>query len=355
MKIRLFGWLGLPAILTTVSVVSAQEEVSRPDDHAPIGVMGDHYHEAGEFMFSYRYMSMNMQGNAAGSASLSPDSIVTGIPNRFFGMPMQPPTLRVVPTGMTMDMQMLGIMYAPNDRVTLMAMTNHVTREMEHITYMGGMGTTVLGGFRTRTSGIGDTSLSALIRLYEDDRRRLHLNAGISIPTGSTDETGTILTPMNTMPTPRLPYPMQLGSGSYDFLPGLSYTSFLSDRSSFGVQWSGTLRTSDNDEGYSLGDEHRLTAWYARLISDRLSWSARLAWFDRSNIDGIDPLIVAPVQTADPALQGATRTDFSLGLNFTVPKGHRLAIEYSVPVSQDLDGPQLETDDQVTFGYQYSF
>ncbi|MEL7333685.1 MAG: hypothetical protein AAFN12_15670 [Cyanobacteria bacterium J06560_2] len=29
---------------------------SRPDSHAPIGVMGDHTHEKGEFMLSYRYM-----------------------------------------------------------------------------------------------------------------------------------------------------------------------------------------------------------------------------------------------------------------------------------------------------------
>jgi hypothetical protein len=52
----------------------------RADDHAPIGVMADHYHEAGEFMFSYRYMSMSMQGNLDGSRSLSP---VHSIPRKL--------------------------------------------------------------------------------------------------------------------------------------------------------------------------------------------------------------------------------------------------------------------------------
>jgi len=98
-----------------------------------------------------------------------------------------------------------------------------------------------------------------------------------------------------------------------------------------------------------------LTAWYGRQFTEQLSWSARLEWFDRDNIDGIDPMIVAPVQTADPARHGATRTDFALGLNFTARGGHRIAVEYVTPLSQDLDGPQLETDDQLIFGYQFSF
>ena len=35
----------------------------RPDNHAPITVMGDHIHEKGELMFSYRYMHMSMKDN----------------------------------------------------------------------------------------------------------------------------------------------------------------------------------------------------------------------------------------------------------------------------------------------------
>lgn len=33
---------------------------SLPDDHTPIGIMGDHNHKKGEFMMSYRYMRMDM-------------------------------------------------------------------------------------------------------------------------------------------------------------------------------------------------------------------------------------------------------------------------------------------------------
>lgn len=39
---------------------------------------------------------------------------------------------------MTMDMHMLGAMYAPTDRVTLMLMANYLEQNMAHVTYRGG-------------------------------------------------------------------------------------------------------------------------------------------------------------------------------------------------------------------------
>jgi len=343
------------SLVSTLSCINVRAQESlRADDHAPIGVMADHYHEAGEFMFSYRFMSMSMKGNLVGDDSISPTEIATTIPNRFFGQPMQPPTLRVVPTEMTMDMHMFGLMYAPSDRVTLMAMVNQISKDMDHITFQGPAGTQQLGTFTTSTSGLGDTSVAALVRLSETEESRVHATIGVSLPTGDTGATGTVLAPTGMQPTLRLPYPMQLGSGSYDLIGGLTYSRFH-ERWSWGSQWRSVLRTGDNDEGYTFGDEHRLTAWYSRLLTPRFNWSARVEYFDRGNIDGIDPLIVAPVQTADPTYQAASRIDAALGLNYANEAGHRIAIEVVVPLDQDLDGPQLETDTQLTLGYQYSF
>lgn len=305
-------------------------------------------------MFSYRFMTMFMQGNRDGSSRLSPEAIVTTAANRFANPPMMPPTLRVVPLEMTMQMHMFGMMYAPNDRVTLMGMVNYIDLDMDHITYMGAMGTTPLGEFTTQTSGVGDTKLSALIRLADAAAHRWHANVGVSLPTGSIDETDTILTPMNTQPTPRLPYPMQLGSGTYDLLAGVTYSGG-SDRWGWGSQWQSTIRTGSNDEGYTLGDKHQLAGWLSYQLHPRVSASARLTYSDRGNIDGIDALIMAPVQTADPDRHAAKRTDLGLGANFVLPgERQRLALELSAPVSQRLDGPQLETDWQLTLGWQFT-
>jgi hypothetical protein len=256
-----------------------------------------------------------------------------------------------------MNMHMLGAMYAPSDGVTLMLMLNYFDKSMQHITYQGGTGTTQLGKFTGSSTGLGDSTFAALISLRHSAGSKLHLVAGISLPTGSTGEKGQILTPMNMRPTVRLPYPMQLGSGSFDPIVGLNYSA-NGDKVSWGAQWRSTFRTSDNDDGYQLGDEHRLTAWLSYLWSPPLSTSLRIEHIDRGNIDGIDPLIMLPVQTADPDRQGGTRTDLILGTNLAGSgnlHGWRLAIEYAVPVAQSLDGPQLETDSLWTLGLQRAF
>ncbi|MBT8099313.1 MAG: transporter [Gammaproteobacteria bacterium] len=327
---------------------------TRPDSHAPINVMGDHLHKKGEFMFSYRYMHMAMQGNRDGSSKLAPDEIATTAANRFANPPMMPPTLRVVPIEMTMQMHMFGMMYAPSDRVTLMGMVNYIDKDMDHLTFVGPAGTTELGTFTTETSGLGDTSLAALINISERAGNRWHATLGVSLPTGSIDETDTILTPMNTQPATRLPYPMQLGSGTYDWIGGITYAG--SGRQwGWGGQWRSTFRTGENDEQYTLGDEHQLTGWLSYLVSPAVSLSARVAYLDRGNIDGIDPQIMAPVQTADPDRQAIERLDFGVGANWVLPgERHRLSFELLAPVSQHLDGPQLETDWQLTLGWQFA-
>ncbi|MEM6906637.1 MAG: transporter, partial [Pseudomonadota bacterium] len=191
--------LGLAAALHSPTALAdgghGETGIIRADGHAPIGVMGDHMHKAGEFMFAYRFMFMNMDGNRIGTNSVSPQTIATTVPNRFFGTPGQPPTLRVVPTDMTMQMHMLGAMYAPTDWLTLMAMGMYVDKSMDHLTFQGGMGTTVLGTFETNSSGFGDTRVGGLIRLYDDETHHLHFNAGLSIPTGSIEETDQVLAP----------------------------------------------------------------------------------------------------------------------------------------------------------------
>jgi len=347
--------------LTCISISLAQENsspVARPDAHAPIGVMGDHLHKKGEFMLSYRFMNMKMEDNRDGTDDLTPETIVTTVPNRFFGMPMQPPTLRVVPTSMTMQMHMFGMMYAPADWITVMAMVMLVNREMDHITFQGGMGTTQLGTFTTKSSGFGDTRLTALIKLLDSENHKLHFNAGVSFPTGSITEQDEILTPMNMRPTVRMPYPMQLGSGTVDLLPGITYLGF-GEKVAWGGQLLTTFRTGESDEEYSLGNFVQLSAWTSYMWAPWISSAVRFTGVNQGEIDGIDPTIKLPVQTADPDFQGGTWIEGSLSVNLIGQSGfirnHRLAIEYGIPWMQDLNGPQMKLKSNLTLGWQYAF
>ena len=314
--------------------------------HAPIGVMGDHMHKSGEWMFSYRYMSMSMEGNLQGDNSVSPETIVSS------GLP-----LRVVPIDMTTDMHMLGAMYAPSDKLTLMLMVNYIEKEMDHLTFQGMSGINRLGVFTTETSGIGDTKLGALYSLRSGDNTNIHLNLGLSIPTGKTDYTDQILTPMNTTPSPRLPYPMQLGSGTYDIQPGITYAG-SHDSWDWGSQVKMTIRLDDNDKGYSLGDQTQVTSWGGYRFTHWLTGSLRLTYTHADEISGKDALINLPVQTSNPDNFGGERIDLGVGITLIgsegAQKGHRLALEYETTIDQDVNGIQMEMQDMLTIGYQFS-
>ncbi|WOI54637.1 hypothetical protein [Parvularcula sp. LCG005] len=332
------------------------DTISAALDHAPIGVMGDHTHKKGEWMFSYRLMQMQMEGNRVGESHVSPTEIVTGVENPF-GMP---PYLRVVPEEMSMTMHMLGAMYAPSDRVTLMAMVNYTSQEMDHLTYQGMMGSNLLGTFSTSAEGFGDVSVTALVSLFEKEHLKVHGGLGLSLPTGSIEQTDAVLTPMNMQADLRLPYPMQLGSGTYDLKPSLTLTNKTHDaRFGGGVQYSGIVRLDENDAGYTLGDRHELTAWGAWSPDPRVSFSLRSIAWTKDSIDGDDALIRAPVQTANPDFHGGEGVDPGFGMNLLgtegAIRGYRLGAELVVPVKRDLNGPQLETDWTATLGLQKAF
>jgi len=352
----------ITAFYCCVSIVLCAQNnattVTSPNSHAPIGVMGDHLHNKGEVMFSYRFMRMNMNDNLIGNAEISPNKIATTVVNMFAGMEGMPPTLRVVPTNMAMNMHMLGVMYAPSDWITLMGMGMYLQNDMDLITYQAGSGTTELGTFSTNTSGIGDFKLSALVKLVKKGASSIHLNVGISLPTGSITKTSEVLTPMNMKPTVRAPYPMQLGSGSFDFLSGITYSRSY-ENFGWGGQLSSTLSLADNKEDYRFGNKLDVSAWASYRISSWLSTSIRPTLSTVGQIKGQDDDIMLPVQTAHPAFQGGETISLALGMNVIgqtgFVKNQRVALEYGMPIYQNLNGPQMKTTSVLTLGWQYAF
>ena len=298
---------------------------------APIGVMGAHLHETGDWMFSYRYGRMAMEQNRSDTSNVTDASVLTGFP--------------VAPTDMEMEMHMFGAMYGLSDDLTLMAMIPYTLKSMNHVTRTGGR-------FNTETEGFGDARLGALIPLWEGEGQSLHLNANVSLPTGSIDETGR--TPLGVI---RLPYPMQLGSGTFDLTPSLTYL-YESGDWALGSQLNLTTRLGRNSEDYSLGNEIGISTWAGYRFNDLISATMRLEGRDWGDIDGADSAINSRVvPTARPDLRGGTRVDALIGVDVTIPKAkdQRFAIEVGAPIYEKLDGPQLSSDWRLTAGWQGSF
>jgi hypothetical protein len=163
-------------------------------------------------MLSYRFMRMSMEGNRTGTESVTPEQVLLAYP--------------VTPLRMPMNMHMFGIMIAPSDRVTLMGMLPIVSLEMDHRTQMG-------GEFTTEASGIGDLALTTLLEVHNANRLAFHPNLGVRAPAGSIDEMD--VTPASAPNEAILPYPMQLGSGTWDLVGGGTYLG-QSDRASWGAR-----------------------------------------------------------------------------------------------------------------------
>ena len=229
---------------------------SRPDSHAPIGVMGDHGHKTHEVMFSYRFMAMDMQGLQSGTTAVETAEMLKDF--------------MMAPTTMQMQIHTLGAMFAPHGKLTLMAMANYQLLRMEmegaHLHKEGHHGHPV-GHHKMASSGVGDAKLEALLTLWKRPHSILLGNIGISLPTGSISKNGEDENP--------LPYPMQLGSGSFEARPGFILFGYHQNWS-YGSQLHGTFPLHTNSQEYRHGTGMLVTAWGARRISDWLSLSGRL-------------------------------------------------------------------------------
>ncbi len=334
--------LSVITLFFCTTIVTAQWSADRPDGHAPIQVMGDHTHSKGELMISYRYMLMNMNGNGEKTDELSNSQILRSGTGDYM----------VTPVEMPMEMHMLGAMYAFSDDLTVMAMIPYLNNSMDHATAMG-------GSFTTESSGIGDISITALYNFYRKGNSRLHWHFGLSLPTGSIEERDD--TPMGA--NSLLPYPMQIGSGSYDFKPGLTYLT-QNENLSFGSQVSATVRLTDNDNDYRKSNIYKNVSWLGYKVTDWFSPALSLtvsSWTDYSGRDRRYDMALNNdvVHTIDPDLKAGTRADLGIGLNFQGPDGPlhdlRLAVNYDLPIYQYVDGPQMLTESILTFGLQYTF
>lgn len=307
-------------------------------DVISINVLGSHIHLTGQWMIGYEYMFEDMDGNRDGTHRVNHTRVLQQFPT--------------VPTKMTMEMHMAMAMYAPTNDLTLMAMLPYVRKRMDHVTRTGVR-------FIERSEGIGDLQLKSLATLYKIKgfEHRFLFNGGISLPTGSIEEKDFL--PNRTQGERRLEYAMQLGSGTVDLLPGVTYLGQAAQWA-WGGEMIPTIRLGRNSRDYALGNRYRLTAWGARKLTDWLSLSGRTDGQKWDNIRGADPgqnrLAAA---TKDPKRQAGERVDLLGGLNLYIPrgflKGQRIAVEGGAPVYQALDGPNLQTDWQVRVGWQWVF
>ncbi len=333
----------------------------------PMNILGGGIPETHEFRFKISPMLMRMDGLRDGTGSVDPASIL-GDP--MAGLYMAAPT--------EMDMRMLNIAagYSFSDRFFAGAMLMYRDNQMD-MRFNGVMaGMTGQPGFTMESDGIADTMLMAKYRLFADDplvpTRQASLFFGLSLPTGSIDEKNKNhpfgpnhpMVMMGNAPNRQkelLPYGMQLGSGTVDPSIGLLYQGSNSPWW-WGVNGVYTARLYDNKRDYRLGDEFKVDAYAMYQFRHDLLAQVQLNGEYKGDIDGVMDEFASGASghamqgvASSPAMTPLWETDnyggrklfATIGLQWQPAALHVIDFNVGVPLYQDLNGPQLESDYRV--------
>jgi hypothetical protein len=362
--------VNLEAVITP-GALGSTHHAHHQHSNAPAGVMFDHaLAKSGDFMVGYRYMRNEQAGDMLhGNQSI-------GI-NHVFEQGCGDFVCSTVPDFMTMSMHMLDLMYAPTDWLSLMLMPQWTDMDMEmshnanedhaHIHRAG------LPVSNHQSGGIGDTGVYALFKVLDRPHHNLTFSLGGTAPTGDMNiklrKTYSVTRGFYNVP---LHYGMQLGSGTWDFKPSLTYTG-EADNFIWGAQLTGTKRLeSRNSANFAFGDIFQGSVWGGYQWTNWLTTTVRGVYTTQGSIHGeylpvyypntnppreFKPVHVGPFdQTSN---YGGRFWDLGLGVNVTIPHsafaGNALKFEWLQPVYTDFNGYQLDRDYALNFTWSYGF
>jgi hypothetical protein len=319
----------------------------------PAGLMYAHMMPAATpFMVGYRLMYQSQNGELLHGTRRARDQLVVA---QGCGLKL----CRFAPQKMEMSMHMLELMYALSDGLNVMLMPQFMAMEMdvEELSGRPPRDPSVFehGGKHT-TGGVGDTLLAALIRLWQVPGHHLHLGLGLSVPTGDVHRK---MRRMHQQEMGLFHFDMQLGSGTFDFLPSLTYTG-EAGRFFWGAQLAGTVRLEENDAGWRRGHLAQANAWGGYGLTDWLGVSVRGVYTFQGKMAGdVDGFSLRLGPMDFPRNSGGKFFDLGFGLSAVVPvgtfAGNRLSFEWLQPVMDDFYGYQLEREGALSFTWSYAF
>ena len=342
----MFNFIVITISLAVSSFVNAHE-MHLADSHGPITIMGDHMHKKGKVMLSYRFGQMKMNNVANGTKKIDTNSVISS-PN---GASNNLGNYMNAPIEMKMNMHMFGGMYAPSDNLNFMIMTSYQEKVMTHqrMPMAGG------SRFNVNSSGISDTRISSLINLFNNDLIKTHIGTGLSLPTGSIDKRDSTPASSNS----RLGYSMQNGTGTYDLL------FFFNNINKIGKFKIGEqllykkALSGNNSKNYKYGDVFELNIWSSYRWIDNVSSSIKINYNYQKKMNGSDNEMNPRMSPAmDSYNKGHNKINLGFGVNLVntskIFKNHRIGIEATFPIYQNLRGLQMQETFRFMIGWRYA-
>ena len=317
----------------------------------PLNIFGGGIPEPKEFRFKLSQMIMEMGPLRDGTDEISNDDLIGSANGTNF------PAL---PTNMQMYMTMIGAAYSFSDDFAVMGMTSYIENTMRMNLNNG-------NDFTMTSGGVGDITLLAKYRAYADDNlvptNQVSVLFGLSLPSGSINKKFSNHT-NDTFNGSLLPFKMQLGSGTVDPIIGLTYQGSRDPFWwGFNTQLEGHIY--DNEQGYRRAQELRYDFYAMKQVHDKVVVHAQLnGWYEgKFSDEAYDVRVLGAGHNAlstannlisplfDPDNYGGHKLHFGLGVQFQPLPLHVMELTASVPIHQDLNGPQLQDNWMVQFTY----
>ncbi|REL35944.1 transporter [Thalassotalea euphylliae] len=295
---------------------------------------------------SVLYKQMRLDGYMTGSTDLSNEEVL-----------FRPVEVRtdsnypILPTVITQEAVISQLAYRIDENQSIGLSIPLIRQSTDHISIVPSY-----PEFTIDSQGLGDLAIDYKAVLFRDLARQITYSVGVSLPTGSIDQKGD---------TPRaagdqqLPYTMQLGSGTWDFVGGLGYQHTLGDWR-LGADLFVKLRTGKNDRDYRLGNRFALSTWARLAINDSVQPFAKVSYHDWGSINGRDDEITVPgpfpypANITNPNNYGGRQVNTAAGVEFTLAD-HTISLEYSLPVYQSLNGVQTKEKGNAAVRWQTEF
>lgn len=289
-----------------------------------------------KWSFSYTYRKLSSGEYRMGTNDVSFDDVLftPGEARTNYNYP-------VVPTFICQNVHAFAAGYNVTDAISLNIVIPYITQGTDHISIVPGF-----DEFLLKSDGIGDIGLSASYQKRPTLTSALQFTAGVRLPTGSIDIRGD--TPRNGSGTlERLPYTMQIGSGTLDFTGAVHYSKLMKDFK-LGVSANTTIRTGKNENDYRLGNNYGLAGWAQYSKNHWFQPGVRVGVREIEMIKGGDVSLQVPAafpfpaSITNPANYGGTKVNLSAILRVCPKEDCDFSIsgEYGKPIYQNLNGIQ---------------
>ena len=200
-------------------------------------------------------------------------------------------------------------------------------------------------GFETHRfnpDGLTDLLLAAKYRFYRGPLGQFALIGGVKMPTGRREvrnSAGEAIEPAATA-----------GSGSWDVVAGLAYSTYLTAQLTLDTSVQYTLRTEHDD--LKIGDRFDAGLAMAYRFTREIEQYPQVSIFAEAN--------VRHLRRSEEAGEGDENTGgtalfLSPGARIRFSKHAAFAVAPQFPAVQDLNGEQLETSFKITAAFTLSF